>query len=180
MRFGSHLCILMSTCFMALFAVEASLAQPCTIGFEGTCPNSTPECAATFNGGLGCQTANATFCCSSGVRSYLVDANSPLTITLSSSVVEVDVFFAHRGGSTGTMTFFDAIAGGNTVGVPIDTAGDCNVAKPNHVNQIFSTAVWRIEVDVTGGGDVWIDNLTLTAGSTPVSPVTWGVLKDLY
>ena len=181
MHFRSHLGILMSTCFMALFDVQAGLAQPCTIDFDGiTCPNSAPECAATFNGGLGCQSVGALFCYASGTMSYRVDANSPLTITLSSGVVEIDVFFAHRAGSTGTITFFDAVAGGNTVGVPINTAGDCGVAMPNNVNQVFSTAVWRIEVDVTGGGDVWIDDLTLTPGSTPVSPVTWGVLKDLY
>jgi len=176
MRYGFYLSILLST-----FLAGASLAQPCTIDFDGiTCPNTVAECAATFNGGTGCQTAGAPLCYTSGANAYRVDANNPLTITLSTGVVEIDAFFAHRGGSMGFMTFFDAVAGGNSVGVTIQTAGDCDAVKPANVNQVFSTAIRRIEVDVNGGGDVWIDDLTLTPGSTPTNPVTWGLLKDLY
>jgi hypothetical protein len=179
MRLGSHLGVFTLACFMALFSAEAGLAQPCTIKFDDiTCPGT--ECAATFMGGTGCQSASAPLCYTSESMAYRVDANNPLTITLSTGIVEIDVFFAHRAGSTGTMTFFDAVVGGNPVGTPINTA-DCGAPpKPDNVNQVFSTAIRRIQVDVTGGGDVWIDDLTLTPGGTPVNPLTWGLLKDLY
>jgi hypothetical protein len=167
---------------LAMVALVASSAfgQVCTIDFEGTCPNSPPECSVTFAGGLGCRIAGLGDCYSSGVRSYEVDANNTLTITAPNGIVEIDVFFANTAGNQGTMTFWDATTGGTMVGTPIQTNGNCAVSMPPTQNQAFSSVVQRIEVDVSGGGSVWIDDLTLTDPTVPVQEQPWTNIKNLY
>jgi hypothetical protein len=160
--------------------VSAGFSQVCSIDFEATCPNSPPECNVTFSGGLGCRVAGLPGCYTSGARSYEVDANNALTITIPSGILRIDAFFAHSGGAQGTMTFFDATTGGSMVGNPLQTNGDCSAAMPPVQNQTFSSAVFRIEVDVSGGGSVWIDDLTLTDTTVSVSEGPWGHVKKLY
>lgn len=158
----------------------AGFGQVCTIDFEATCPNTPPQCNVTFTGGLGCRIAGLQNCYSSGVRSYEVDANNALSITIPNGIVRVDVFFANTAGNQGTMTFWDATTGGNMVGTPIQTNGNCGVSMPPSQSQMFGSVVRRIEVDVSGGGSVWIDDLVLTDPTVPVTPAVWSHVKKLY
>lgn len=162
-------------------------AAPCVINFDGTCPTAGPECGATFSGGDGCILAGIVNCYDTGSRAYRVnEASAPLTITLDAPVVEVTVFFAYTPSAQGPiptsiMRFYDATAGGNEVGTGITPNGNCSVSKPARQTINFGAEpIRRIEVDVVGGGDVWIDTLTLTPDTTPVLPKSWGLLKTLY
>ena len=156
-------------------------AQTCTINFEGgNCPNSGAVCNATFSGGLGCQTVGVGNCYQSGVASYRIASGAPLTITFSTAVGAIEAFFAHQGGATASMTFWDSVAGGSQVGSSLSDAGDCNLSKPAMVNRTFTTPIRRIEVALNGTGNAWIDDLTITQATVPVYPSTWGLLKDRY
>ena len=153
-----------------LLAISITAALPgvtdaqCTINFDVGCPNAGAQCGATFVGGLGCVSALLPFCYFTGLRSYLVTAATPLTITLTQPIGQISVFFAFTPpqGTSGTMRFFDAAVGGNEVGAPIMTNGNCGVAMPPLQAQAFGTPVRRIEVTVAGGGNVWIDTMMLT------------------
>lgn len=155
--------------------------QVCTIDFDSACPNATPQCGVTFTGGLGCIVAGLPNCYASGSFSFRADANNPVTITIPSGILEIETFFAHSGaGTQGFMTFFDAVSGGSIVGAQIVTNGDCNGPMPPLQSQAFSSTVRRIEVDISGGGDVWIDSMKLTDTTVPVDAWDWGLFKRLY
>lgn len=130
----------------------------CTIDFEGACPN-LDECGAAFVGGDGCIFAGLTNCYSSGEFSYGVSPGTPLTITLSDDLDALDVFFVHQGStSSGEMRFFDATVGGNEVGAPLTTNGNCALgAMPPFQTRSFSTGIRRIEV-TAASGTLWIDD----------------------
>jgi hypothetical protein len=163
------------------FAAAPACGQVCTINFDSGCPNATAQCGASFTGGLGCIVAGLPNCYASGSRSYRADANNPVTITIPSGILEIEVFFAHSGaGTQGFMTFFDAVTGGNQVGAQIVTNGDCNGPMPPLQSQAFPSAVRRIDVDISGGGDVWIDSMKLTDTTVPVETWDWSLFKRLY
>lgn len=170
--------------FTLLFVVLVSstgYTQTCRIDFDSSCPTAVAECGATFAGGLGCIFAGLRDCYANGSRSYRADANNPVTITIPDGALEIEVFFAHSGaGTQGVMTFFDAVAGGNAVGNPIQTNGDCLVSMPALQSQMFPAAVRRIEVDVSGSGDAWIDAMELTDTTVAVRDWDWGLVKRLY
>lgn len=144
-------------------AAAAGVGLPdCTIDFEGACPNAGAQCGASFSGGGGCIFAGLPFCYSSGLRSYQVTQASPVTITLSDSISRLDVFFSEQGTAAGAMRFFDAVAGGNEVGSPLITNGNCLSFMPDMQLVSFLAPVRRIEVEVTSAsGTVWIDDLRL-------------------
>jgi hypothetical protein len=119
-------------------------------------------------------------CYLSGVASYRIATGAPLTITFSTAVGAIEAFFAHQGGATASMTFWDSVAGGSQVGSSLSDAGDCNLSKPATVNRSFITPIRRIEVTMNGTGNAWIDDLTVTPATVPVRPTTWGLLKDRY
>lgn len=130
----------------------------CTIGFDIGCPDATAQCGATFSGGNGCVSIGVGSCYSSGAFSYEVDSGQTTTIDLAGDLVELDVFFAGRGGGQGTMTFFDA--GGAQVGGPLTTNGDCTGAMPPSQRVSFATPVRRIEVTSTSGSS-FIDTFSV-------------------
>ena len=141
----------------------------CTIDFEGTCPDFVPVCGASFSGGDGCLFEGLEFCYSSGFFAYKVTPAAPLTITLSGNLTSLELFFSHQGvGASGTMHFFDAEVGGNEVGIPLATTGDCNVVMPPVQLLSFPTPVRRIDVSASGGpfDAVWIDDFHVN----PVQP----------
>jgi hypothetical protein len=153
-------------------------AQTCTIDFDTTCPTTVAECGATFSGGQGCVVAGLANCYDTGTRAYRLNSPGTLTIALDPPIAAINVFFAYSGGAMGTMTFFDAALGGNQVGTPIITNGDCATFMPARQAQAFSTPVRRIEV--TTGATAWIDTMELTPDTTPVLPASWGMIKTLY
>ena len=132
----------------------------CTIDFEGTCPNVVPVCGASFSGGDGCLFEGLKFCYSSGFFAYKVTPAAALTITLSGNLTSLELFFSHQGAASGEMRFFDAVVGGNEVGPPLATNGDCLAAMPPMQLLSFPTPVRRIEVTASGGAftAVWIDD----------------------
>ncbi|MHC5114705.1 MAG: hypothetical protein ACYTGP_09785 [Planctomycetota bacterium] len=143
--------------------LAAALALPargdlpfCSISFEtGDCP---PQCGATFTGGLGCLFEGLAFCYSGGLFSYKVNDANPLTITFSDDVNAIRTFWAHQGPTaSGTMTFFDAVVGGNQVGSGLPTNGNCLALMPPTQTVNFTTPVRRIEV-TSSGGVSWIDD----------------------
>ena len=82
---------------------------------------------------------------------------------------------------TSTMRFYDSTAGGNEVGTGLTPNGNCSQAKPGRQTINFGAeTIRRIEVDVVGLGDVWVDTLTLTPDVVPVFTKSWGLLKTLY
>ena len=81
---------------------------PCTIDFDGSCPNPDEICGAIFAGGRGCVFDGLPFCYSSGLFSYRVDPKFPASISLLGDLIALDVFFANVVGSSGQMCFFNA------------------------------------------------------------------------
>jgi hypothetical protein len=153
---------------MAALAAMTMMAMPaaapaghlvdCTIDFEGACPNGGAVCGASFSGGGGCQFQALADCYSSGLRSYQVTDASPVTVTLSGSLIRLEVFFAAEGPTfSGEMRFFDATVGGNEVGSPLTTNGNCLANEPQKQTISFLAGVRRIEATSTGG-EVWIDD----------------------
>ncbi len=154
------------TGFILLMAVAASVWTPattagqlpnCTINFDDTCPDVTPECGATLSGGDGCNIIGEESCYSSGFFSYQVGQAGNLTITLSDELTSLSVFFAHQvAGGAGSMTFLDSA--GQEVDAPITTNGPCDPG-PMPATQVvfFSRPVRTIEVDNTGDDNIWID-----------------------
>ena len=154
------------TGFILLVAVAAPVWTPattagqlpnCTINFDDTCPDVSPECGATFSGGDGCNVIGKANCYSSGVFSYQVGQRGSLTITLSDDLTSLSVFFAHQvTGGAGGMTFLDS--GGQEVDAPITTNGPCDPG-PMPATQVvfFSRPVRTIEVDNAGDDNIWID-----------------------
>ncbi len=133
----------------------------CTIDFElPPCPDAAPVCGASFSGGSSCLFEGLKFCYSSGFFAYKVTPAAPLTITLSGNLTSLELFFSHQGAASGEMRFFDAVVGGNEVGPPLATNGDCLVAMPPMQLLSFPTAVRRIEVTASGRAftAVWIDD----------------------
>ena len=53
-------------------ATTAGQLPNCTITFDDTCPDVTPECGATFVGGDSCVVEGVGNCYSSGIYSYKV------------------------------------------------------------------------------------------------------------
>ena len=161
---------------LALLTLRADDAQadcevlpPCTISFDGACPDAQEICGASCVGAGSCIFAAKEFCYSSGLRSYLVGPISPVTITLSMDLIELEVFFAHVGPDTsGEMRFFNAAD--EEVGVPMDTNGDCLAFMPNLQTQVFAEGVRRIEVTATGELRVYIDDFTGTLQQVPGGP----------
>ncbi len=138
----------------------AALGQPlpnCNIEFDDSCPDASPECGATFSGGESCVVEGLGDCYSSGNFGFKVTPAAPLTITLAGDLVGLRVFFAHQGAASGTMRVFDAQVGGNEVGSPLHTNGDCLLFMPSLQSLPFCSAVRRIEVTAVGG-TVWIDD----------------------
>ncbi len=147
---------------------ECGSTPPCTITMDGVCPNAAEQCGALFVGGGGCQSAMLIFCYSTGLRSYRVDPATPLTITLSSDLAELTVFFASLGAiASGEMHFFNAAD--EEVGVPIETNGDCLLFMPNPQSRVFEEGVRTIEVTAEGG-TVFIDTFVATLGQFPAGP----------
>ena len=77
-------------------ATTAGQLPNCTINFDDTCPDVSPECGATFSGGDGCNVIGEANCYSTGAFSYQVAQGGGLTITLSDDLNSVSVFFAHQ------------------------------------------------------------------------------------
>ncbi len=181
MRFAKVFSALLLVLAVSSLPALEAWGQPCTINFEGTCPNTTPECNASFSGGVGCISIGLAFCYSSGLRAYRVSNTSlPLTVNLSTGIEEITVFFAHTGaGVSGRMRFFDAAVGGTMVG-SITTNGNCGASMPSMQTRSFSTPVLRIEVSVSGTGSAWIDDMTLTPATIATKRSTWGIVKTLY
>ena len=124
--------------------------------------------ACLSSGGDGCLFEGLEFCYSSGFFAYKVTPAAPLTITLSGNLTSLELFFSHQGAASGEMRFFDAVVGGNEVGTPLATNGDCLVAMPPMQLLSFPTPVRRIEVTASGGrfDAVWIDDFHVN----PVPP----------
>ncbi len=162
----------------SLIWVSGVGAQTCTINFDNSCPTLNAECGATFSGGGGCLQVGLGFCYDTGLRAYQAQSSGTVTIALDPPITAINVFFAFTGGGMGTMTFFDAPTGGNGVGTPITTNGDCGVFMPDRQAQTFNTPVHRIEV--TTGATAWIDTMELTPDLTPVLPTSWGLIKTIY
>ncbi len=144
----------------------------CNIDFEVSCPDLAPVCGASFSGGNSCAFEFLFFCYSSGLFSYKITPPSPLTITLSGDLNSLRLFFVHQGaGASGEMRFFDAVLGGNEVGLPLATNGDCLVVM--HPLQLveFTTPVRRIEVTATGAllTAVWIDDFHVNPCPTDIT-----------
>lgn len=166
---------------MAFSLIEVSFATgQCTINFDDLCPNSVTECDASFSGGAGCIKAGLGNCYDSGKLAYRLISLSPVTVTLTTPIKSIDVFFAHTGAATsGIMRFFTADS--TEIDTPITTNGDCGGAiMPPTQQRDFSIPVWRIEVSVTGTGSSWIDSMQLNPVSVPVKAITWGLLKATY
>ncbi len=146
-------------------SASAGPLPDCTIDFEVACPDAAPVCGATFTGGNGCAFEFLPFCYSSGVFSYKILPGAPLRITLSGGLNTLEVFFVHQTGASGTMRFFDAVAGGNEILPPLVTNGNCLLLMPTKQFITFSTPVRRIEVTATGGpfDSVWIDDFRVNA-----------------
>ena len=142
---------------------ECPLAS-CTITFDATCPSVAELCGAQFSGGNGCVIDFLPFCYSTGLQSYRIDPGSPLTITLSGDLVDLEVFFANVTGSSGEMHFFNAA--NDEVGTPLFTNGDCAAFMPVTQSQVFGEGVRTIEVTASGG-QVYIDTFVVNAGFTP-------------
>lgn len=134
------------------------LPGPCTINFDGTCPNVVPLCGADFNGTGGCIFKGLAFCYFSGLRSFKVTTVQPLTILLSGDLLKLRVFFSQQGLAAGTMRFFDI--DDVQVDTPLTTNGDCLLSMPPLQERTFSRAVRRITVTATGG-TVWLDDFTV-------------------
>ncbi len=153
------ICSLIVLCVVPLLTTTTVAGQlpNCSINFDSSCPDVTPECGATFNGGDSCVVEGLTGCYSSGAFSYKVTPSSPLTITLSDDLNNLSVFFAHQAAAgAGTMTFFDA--SGQPVGTPLTTNGPCESGPmPPKQMQCLSSPVRRIGVTASGGA-VWIDD----------------------
>jgi hypothetical protein len=120
----------------------------CTISFDGACPNAGAQCGADFSGGNGCVTISVGSCYSSGAFSYENDPGETVSIDLAGGLNSLDVFFAARGGGTGTMRFFDGE--GAEVGSALRTNGDCTSAMPPTQSVDFARPVRSIEVTTTG------------------------------
>jgi len=127
----------------------------CTIDFEVGCPDTSPQCGASFAGGTGCRIAGLPFCYSTGVFGYEIGPGDVTTITLDGELLTLDVFFASGGPGQGTMTFFDAA--GDPVDAPIFTNGDCAAAMPPSQQLSFSRAVRTIVVENDGPSNIYID-----------------------
>ena len=168
MTFGLSLTILVavsSTMWPGQARAECEEFLPCTITFDGACPNVGEMCGAFFDGGFGCEFANLKFCYSTGFFSYRVDPAHPLTIELSDDLIELEVFFAHVGAATGEMHFFNAC--GEEVGDPLFTNGNCLVPPmPDPQAQVFEEGARTIEVTATGGV-VYIDTFTIMLEQVP-------------
>ena len=170
-----------ATAFLILAFFAGPASAQCTIDFEGTCPDATPECGATFVGGASCQSIGIPNCYHTGSFSYRMNQAEPVTIELEEPIGDIVVYFVHQSsGTLGTMRFFDAATGGNEVGTPITTNGDCLSILPERQDRSFDVGVHRIEVTVSGLGSVWIDTMTLTEFSVPVLPARWGTVKAMY
>ncbi len=144
---------------------ECEVFPPCTITFDGSCPNAAPICGAMFDGGGGCEFAGLPFCYSTGLFSYRVDTLNPLTITLSDDLIELTVFFANVGTASGEVHFFNAA--GEEVGTPFATTGNCLLFMPLPQSQVFDEGVRTVEVTATSG-TVYIDTFTATLAQSPV------------
>ncbi len=171
MTFGVSLLFLVAA-FSAMWPgqarAECEVFLPCTINFDGACPDAQELCDASFVGNGSCFFAGKAFCYSSGLFSYLVEPVSPVTITLSADLIELQVFFAHVGaGASGEMRFFNAAD--DEIGMPIQTNGDCLAFMPDLQTQVFVEGVRRIEVTATGGR-VYIDDFTGTLQQAPGGP----------
>lgn len=141
---------------------RADLLPECTIDCDGpSCPNVSPECGATFDGGMGCLFENLPNCYSTGLRAYKVTPTASLTITLDGDAISLDLFFAHTTGAAGTMRFFNA--DGEEVDDPLTTNGNCLQFMPMHQEIVLSEVIRTIEVTAVGG-DVWIDTMTINPG----------------
>ncbi|MCH8314789.1 MAG: hypothetical protein IIA64_02345 [Planctomycetes bacterium] len=140
--------------------------EPCTIDFEGACPNQGELCGAMFDGGSGCVIDFLPFCYSSGLFSYRIDPEPgrPLTISLSGDLVSLEVFFANVTGSTGEMRFFNA--DNKEVGEPLTTNGNCVQFMPDMQLVVFDVPVRFIEVTATDG-QVYIDDFSINPGFEP-------------
>ncbi len=180
---GRRICVfaVVTICFS-----RASLGQAlpeCNIDFEGqgpgNCPNAGALCGATFVGGNGCLFEMLPFCYSSGLFSYKITPSSPLTITLSGDLNSLELFFAHQGTATGTMRFFDAVAGGNEVGPPLTTNGNCLALMAPLQMVSFDTPIRRIEVSVTGAANTaaWIDDFHVNPGA-PIQDCNMNMVPD--
>lgn len=171
MTFGLRLAVLIavfSTVRPGQARAECEVLLPCTINFEAACPDAQEICGASFAGGGSCFFAGKAFCYSSGLFSYLVEPVSPVTITLSADLIELQVFFAHVGaGASGEMRFFNAAD--DEIGMPIQTNGDCLAFMPALQTQVFAEGVRRIEVTATGGR-VYIDDFTDILQQVPGGP----------
>ncbi len=143
---------------------DCEVLPACTITFDAGCPNAGEMCGAFFDGGSGCEFAGLKFCYSTGIFSYRVDPATPLTIELSGNLLQLEVFFANVGPSSGEMHFFNAE--GKEVGIPLETNGDCLLIMPPDQMQVFEDAVRTIEVTATDG-EVYIDTFTVILEQVP-------------
>ena len=146
----------------------------CNIDFDlPPCPDAATVCGASFSGGSSCLFEGLLFCYSSGLFSYkITPTTSPLTITLDDDLNRLELFFTHQGaGASGEMRFFDSVLGGNEVGLPLATNGDCLVVMHPLQSVEFTTPVRRIEVTATGAllTAVWIDDFHVNPCPTDIT-----------
>ena len=146
------------------YAGNSCPLPPCTIDFEGACPNQGEICGAIFTGGSSCVIDGLPFCYSSGLFSYRVDPDAPASISLLGDLVALDVFFANVVGSSGQMRFFNADK--IEIGTPMDTNGECDEFMPKIQSRVFDEPVRFIEVSATGG-QVYIDDFSINPRFEP-------------
>ena len=146
------------------FAGTGCPLPPCTIDFDGACPNQGEICGAEFTGGAGCVIDFLPFCYSSGKFSYRVDPGAGASISLLGDLIALDVFFANVVGSSGQMRFFNADK--VEIGTPMDTNGECDEFMPKIQSRVFDEPVRFIEVSATDG-QVYIDDFSINPGFEP-------------
>ena len=161
MRRATHRIAARTLALLLLAGTAWTQLPNCTETFELTCPNTNPQCGATFVSSLpgdNCKTAFLMNCYSSGTRAYRVSPGQTVTINLAGDLFSLDVFFAQSAGGKGTMEFFDEA--GAPVGAPLMPNGPCNGAPmPPMQRACFSPAVRTILITHNGNnGLLWIDD----------------------
>ncbi|MFT7621440.1 MAG: trypsin [Myxococcota bacterium] len=136
--------------------------DPCTIDMSDSsqaCPNASSVCGANFFGGSGCVVEGLGNCYASGVFSYKVAAGEVATVVFDQPISELEVFFAHTGGGSGLMTFFDA----NDVPLAetLTTNGNCASAMPANQTVTFALPATKVAI-VAMGSDLYVDTMTIT------------------
>ena len=75
---------------------RTAAAQDCSIKFDSTCPDATPECGATFSGGSSCIIAGLALCYDTGALAYQVGPGQKVDIALSQPIESLTSFLPTR------------------------------------------------------------------------------------